>query len=962
LHGLLWIHAKGLRAGTSVRLHNVALRAPRNEGIRQDGSTRYALDLDGATISGNLKLHPDVRCEGGVRLQNVRLNGNLWADGLQISDGENAETRARLRAARWDLRLALDAQTAQIGGALVLRSYVTEADVKAQSEDASDGTNGELAHRGEVLGKIRMFGAKISGGIFLDGLVMGAIPIEGLATPENTYVDLSSAEIGGSFSMETVDLPVGQMRASVAGSVSLVGSTIRGEASIDADLTQLRMDGCVVGGNFKLRGLLNAIEAPHLSVGGDATLSPLLVAQHLVNLKRSTFGGVLDISRLNFKPDLPVSMRELRLRGISVARTLSVVPYPPVFVSAKKVELICWPGYSIVEVRVQKNWNSDADRDWWGGEDTAYTTFLCHEASHKAVVITGTTLYIRQGKILTPIQQLAGQPTARMNLDSDDTVHDYLRLFCSCLSDPTMEFFSIVERPEDLPLSLRSVEVGPLGPVERTERSDGKVWTAEGYLRHRGVVSKVKFCLRSNGLVTVKDEEVLGRQQVHESRHYDDYFRFGTDAERPNYGPLAKGTSLSRREFEGLIPNWRERLLVEDRFANTRIDLRDATCMTLEDDGGLAWEGAKLLLENFIYTRLLSPDAERNSTAMSGSRFRMRFLSLRPAEEYLQLRALARCVRIEIAPLQRDDPTMDRGILENALHEFGQWLTSPGETQIASLPRVHVTRLLETLAAKNESWTQFLQTFNNLTSANKPIQEPFQPQPYAQLAKVLRDQGEEESAHEVEKEKMRLEAELKIANDKRAFSAAQRKKYGGAAPFAAARRVLALGQSGGALLRSRTWNQAYGSGFGYGLSLGRAATTVVSFWLLGWLAVALINKTGYLVASSSTVASVIAHTGEGDIPVLLKSSELPSSFGYVDELACGGKVNQLLYAIETFTPLLNLRQDTRCEIRSPHTKDKVPLFARVLEFGKFVYELLGYVVTSLAVLTFSGIARRWDQG
>jgi hypothetical protein len=67
-----------------------------------------------------------------------------------------------------------------------------------------------------------------------------------------------------------------------------------------------------------------------------------------------------------------------------------------------------------------------------------------------------------------------------------------------------------------------------------------------------------------------------------------------------------------------------------------------------------------------------------------------------------------------------------------------------------------------------------------------------------------------------------------------------------------------------------------------------------------------------------------------------------------------------LYAIETFTPLINLRQESRCEIRSPKSGDRF-LIPRELEFVKFLYELLGYITTSLAVLTFSGLARRWDQ-
>ena len=959
-HALLWIHAKGIRIGTNARFHNVRLRAPKNEQATRDGTTRYALDMDGAKILAGLKLHPGVVCEGGVRLQNARIGGHIWADGLEASDGEDATTRAEMKSTRKDIRYAFDAQSARIGGALVLRSYVADVDEKENLGD-SEEEQSLRERRCTIVGNLRTFGAKVSGGIFLDGLSMPGTDIAGSPQKQAASLELTSGEIGGSVSMGAVELPFGQMRPTVFGSMYLSGTVIQGDASIDAELSVLSLEGCVVNGNFNLRGSVGQVEAPHLSVSRDVILASTIVPPYILNLKRSNFGGVLDISRLKFDVTFSVTMREVRLRGISVARTLSVVPYPPVFSSAKKIDLLCWPEYSMIELRVKKNANSDADRDWWGGGDTAYATFLCNRATNRGIVISmGQTPYIGEAILLSPLQQCAKIAMPKMNFSSDSVVRDYIRFFCSCISVANLDFFSVVEKPDDLPVSLRGIQVSPLSSVERGNIAGLEICRVSGFMRHRGFVSKVVFVVHRSGLVELDAEEKLKAQDVRESRHYADYFRFGEDSERPNYNPLSQASPVSRRDFEKVLPLWRDLLLVNDRFANTLIDLRDASCTTLEDGGGQAWEGAKLLLENFIYSRLLSPGLEREIDLANESKKRMQFLRLRPAEEYLQLIALSHFVRKAVLPFQLAKSTFAKGVLEEALHELNLWSSATESTYVSALPRDRVTKLIEELATQDDSWKVFSSSFDNLTAANKPIQDVFQPQPYAQLAKVLREQGDEHGAREVEREKMRLEAELRIANDKRTLAIAWSPGHQMGSRSGLGSALFSVKKLGN-LLRSQIWNQVYGYGFGYGLSLGRASITIVAFWVIGWLAVAEINHSGYLVASSATVTSIIANTGEGDTPVLLKTSDLSIPPNYIEELPCKGKVNQLLYAVETFTPLLNLRQETRCEIRSPHIKEKVPLIPRLLEFAKFVYEILGYVITSLAVLTFSGIARRWDQ-
>jgi hypothetical protein len=72
---------------------------------------------------------------------------------------------------------------------------------------------------------------------------------------------------------------------------------------------------------------------------------------------------------------------------------------------------------------------------------------------------------------------------------------------------------------------------------------------------------------------------------------------------------------------------------------------------------------------------------------------------------------------------------------------------------------------------------------------------------------------------------------------------------------------------------------------------------------------------------------------------------------------CNRNVSSLLYALDVFLPLIDLDQERRCSVRDadPATGHDAYFHWRLL---KTVYELLGWVVTSLVILTFTGVLRR----
>jgi hypothetical protein len=66
-------------------------------------------------------------------------------------------------------------------------------------------------------------------------------------------------------------------------------------------------------------------------------------------------------------------------------------------------------------------------------------------------------------------------------------------------------------------------------------------------------------------------------------------------------------------------------------------------------------------------------------------------------------------------------------------------------------------------------------------------------------------------------------------------------------------------------------------------------------------------------------------------------------------MPCGKKIRSLLYALDVFIPVLDLRQQNACSIAEPYT---------LWRYAQAAYALLGWIVTPLTILTLSGILRR----
>ena len=169
--------------------------------------------------------------------------------------------------------------------------------------------------------------------------------------------------------------------------------------------------------------------------------------------------------------------------------------------------------------------------------------------------------------------------------------------------------------------------------------------------------------------------------------------------------------------------------------------------------------------------------------------------------------------------------------------------------------------------------------------------------------------------------------------------------------------------------------------FDYGLSPRRALTTFALCLGLGWFAFYVADRGLNLVLPNdpvmrhvfpamprrlAVVPSLVVNTGALDTVALervvpsnsSKDLKVPAVPVSVDgksvtdeELNCGAEIDPKLYALEVFVPGFSLQQQNYCRI-SPQDR------AVWWRLFKALYSALGWIVTSLTLLTVTGILRR----
>jgi len=171
-------------------------------------------------------------------------------------------------------------------------------------------------------------------------------------------------------------------------------------------------------------------------------------------------------------------------------------------------------------------------------------------------------------------------------------------------------------------------------------------------------------------------------------------------------------------------------------------------------------------------------------------------------------------------------------------------------------------------------------------------------------------------------------------------------------------------------------------GFGYLRRPLHAICTLLAAFLLGWWGVRVANDNRMLVVDTEPVAALVAPDSpprEGErATALYMGSEIAGARSFIRDVPCGHLISEPLYALDTLIPLLDLREESRCEVRRHPEHNKRPpspaemrgLWGVVTALPdltvhnnafwhgmKVLYAIAGWFIVSLSILTFAQVNR-----
>lgn len=143
----------------------------------------------------------------------------------------------------------------------------------------------------------------------------------------------------------------------------------------------------------------------------------------------------------------------------------------------------------------------------------------------------------------------------------------------------------------------------------------------------------------------------------------------------------------------------------------------------------------------------------------------------------------------------------------------------------------------------------------------------------------------------------------------------------------------------------------YGACFDFGLSPGKALFTLVSAILFGWVAFGLLNENHMMVVAQTPVAGYV-NANNGTLKLVPETTTTSPG-----NIPCGDQIRPLVYAADVFIPLVDLREESKCDVDAAAEFNPRAWVVTACRFFKAAYALLGWVVTTLSLLTFSGVMR-----
>lgn len=178
--------------------------------------------------------------------------------------------------------------------------------------------------------------------------------------------------------------------------------------------------------------------------------------------------------------------------------------------------------------------------------------------------------------------------------------------------------------------------------------------------------------------------------------------------------------------------------------------------------------------------------------------------------------------------------------------------------------------------------------------------------------------------------------------------------------------------------------------FGYLRRPVRAIGTFIAAFAVGWLGVYAANSHGMMIVDATPVAVAAAEEeGEESVRLRMASPNMAGEAGFIHNVRCGEAISAPLYALDVLIPLIDLRQESRCEPGRAHDapqasfpeaaprREGASLWSRAgaawalagrqlraivyqerfWAVMKALYAIAGWFIVSLSILTFANIHR-----
>ncbi len=888
------VSARQCRIEGSVVASGAKLRIPHAQRIPVVNLDDYALHLGGAHIAGSLELFPDFSADGGVSIRGAHVCGNIWAEGAVFSSTAN---------------IAFFAQSLRCDGVVALRAFRGDDQRPARpclaqgDVDFSFSFTGSLDFGGiriespvapnpqgapaPTKGNLNLSLARVQGAVYL-GDIMGRANNESvlIGTRMGGGIFAMGACIADNLQMEFDKTSAGHTPQLHAANIRVEGNLLISDASgtIDIELAH-------IGGALKVEARdLEVLNAKDAEVRGSVTLSGRIrqwEKNDALCFDGGNYRGEFNVEELSFRQiggqaDTSLSLedarieRDLKIKKLEVERFLPWADGPPTDpIPARACTPSFYPGWLFVEALSPL-----------GSGEQGIVTFLWRDLE-EAVLLTGEAAKIFE------VNERALSLT-------DESVLDYLRFFSANVRGDDGAFL-IVESPGALEWGSEYDELSEkIKPAVSHRASSG--WLCKAIVYYGGHLFEADFRVDRHGAVAMTEDALLGKVKHRQEFQFAPSVRIvskaGTEAATAAAAcsfwigllmPSAPVNELSLvhpdKELAGALAGRSE---TASKRARTFVSLRGLRVAAINHDLESSWgDGVMLRLEGFQYDRVEHPDVPK---------------VLQDFKESIPLVEKIRNWNLKIDAWFAALPSSISQLWRQYLRAryFGRRLSKEARRHVDWLARQYQHEIPQTV-------------------------REFEPQPYDQLARVLRNHGHLNVAKEITFVKLTFERRL----------------------------------------THTPWSQfplwIMERCFSHGLFAWRGIVVFVALWMLGTVTFDYLNYgqvripwgsnqeepvpigEPVLVVDALSVSTMLSK----GVPKMALPSTGPQA---APEARCGHEIEPLWYALDVLVPLIDLRQEERCTISS--REDAWPW-----RWFKAIYAVIGAIATSLVLLTVSGVLR-----